>query len=128
MKIITAVLLLLSAFGVRAEWDRVVTSVSGRTFYLDLSTIKKTAIGYRVWELANYAKPNEVGAFSHKALMEFDCSEERSRSIQLSGFSEPMGEGAVGDITTSPNQWSYVVPQSVDETLLKTVCSRKNSR
>jgi hypothetical protein len=127
MRTITAVLLLLSAFGVRAEWDRVGTSVSGNTFYLDFSTIKKTAVGYRVWELVNFTE-REYGAYSSKTLWEYDCNEERLRSLQTSELSEPMGEGAVVDGKTSPSQWHYVEPQSAGETLLKIVCSRKNRR
>jgi hypothetical protein len=127
MKIITAVLLLLSAFGVQAEWVFFTKNVSGSTYYVDFSTIKKTAVGYRVWELVNYAK-RKNGIYSLENLIEYDCSEERSRFLKTSYFSEPMGEGTIVLIDSSPAPWSYVSPQSASETLLKAVCSRVNSR
>ncbi len=95
--------------------------MAGRVFYLDFSTIKKTAIGYRVWRLSNYANIND-GIYSSKSLTEYDCNEESYRVLQLIGFSKPMGEGALMANMDSPQPWNYVIPGSVADDLLKTVC------
>jgi hypothetical protein len=124
---VIAVFLLLTTFGVQAEWELFSQGTDGTKHYLDFSTIKKTANGYRVWDLVEYPKPRN-GIWSMRGLDEFDCAEERYRSLQVDNFSGPMGRGERISGLTIPDQWTYIPPGSVAAGKLSYICSQAKKR
>jgi hypothetical protein len=125
-KTITLIAAVIS-FSAQAEWSYVGTSSNGSlTAYMDFSTLRKTANGYRVWDLHDYkAPPKMTGALSMSGLNEYDCKQERSRILQETHYSGPMGRGEVLRTISGPSDWSYVIPGSVGESSMEIVCGRK---
>jgi len=65
------------------------------------------------------AKPNKWGAtWDRVFLQEFDCCGGLSRFLQMTFFTG----GEVNEASNDPREWSYVEPDSVDETVLNYVC------
>lgn len=121
------IVLLLAVFSqpVWAAW--VAVGGSDRLdHYVDPLTLRGTSNGRRMWVLVNSKSPRMLeggGRFlSMKALVEFDCSGERSRSLQISFHSGLDGSGTMIDSTSSPGQWEFVSPGTAEVTYLETAC------
>ena len=99
-------------------------NMEGNTFYVDFDRIRKhDGYVYR-WELGDYLKPTERGYLSGKAYIQGDCKLFRVKYLSASFHKEPMG-GGTGEIENPENpKWNYLSPDSVEESILKTVCSR----
>lgn len=121
-KMTIAALAMAISFGAQAEWTKVTESTDGNTHYLDFATIKKTQHGYRVWVMQDYQTKGKNGDLSAAGLQEFDCKDERSRVLQVRYFYGHIGEGGISSSEDDLTQWSYPMPGSIAETLLKAVC------
>ena len=64
----------------------------------------------------------EVGYFSQKTLVEYDCVERKARGLSLSLHAEHMGEGKMIYEDASPREWSPVPAQSMTESLWNIAC------
>jgi len=53
---------------------------------------------------------------------EYDCKEERTRTLSISVHSGNMGEGEVIGTTTKPGYWRPVPPDTLVETLRGFAC------
>jgi hypothetical protein len=107
-----------------AEWTKVGTSVRGDNFYVDFERIRKHGGYVYFWELSDYLKPNKDGILSHKIYSEVDCKLFRFKTLSYSFHDDPMGRGT-GEVSSSIlKDWMYPSPDSVNEKLLKSVCSR----
>jgi hypothetical protein len=117
---------LLLALPAHADWVAIANNEDA-TQYVDLSTVKKTGPTRRVWVLLDYVKPHALagsaGYLSIKSLDEYACVDERTRTLQSSAFSGQMGSGKPL-ASEGAGEWSYVLPESNGETLMKRVCSR----
>ena len=108
-----------------AGWTKLGTSVDGTTIYVDLERIRKHD-GYNYyWRLFDYLKPLH-GDLSSKAYNQGDCKLFRIKRLSYSFHKEPMGLGTadVQEPTKKNQAWKYPHPNSVDERILKSVCSR----
>ena len=124
MKKIITTLLVVFALTAQAEWTFVGDNPEGDRYFLDLSTIKKSANGHRAWEMADEARGRN-GTLSIRRLTEYDCRNERSRVLQQSQHSGHMGSGEVVHSSSSPASWRYVSPGSVGEWFFDAVCHQK---
>lgn len=82
-----------------AEWTLVAES-SDASVYLDYSTIKRFQGTVRVWELFDNPKgakspDGKLLYKSSKTLEEFDCSSDRSKTIQFLWYSSVMAMGEI---------------------------------
>ena len=78
------------------------------------------------WDLTDYLKPNKWGDLSAKIYNQGDCKLFRYKFLSFSFHKEPMGGGS-GDVQEPEKKyqgWQYPPPDSVEETLLKSACSR----
>lgn len=127
MKTRAALLLLLFATGMaQAEWKRVGAAVD-RAVYINPSSIRKTADGYKAWFLEDYLKRQYSGSgalLSSKALFEYDCDGEQSRLLSTADYSEPMGAGEPVGTDLGSGRWHPVVPDSIGEAKMKAVCPK----
>ena len=62
---------------------------------------------------------------SASSQLEFDCAEEKVRSLALNTFSGQMGSGEVNFTGNHTLQWTAVAPQSIGEELWKIACGKK---
>jgi hypothetical protein len=106
-----------------AEWVKVV-DLDKATFYLDPTTIRKDGYLRRVWTVQDLKERYQTGELSRRILKEYDCKNERSRSIVLSLHAGPMVTGNLVDSTDSPSDWSAIPPQTPGSAILKIVCAK----
>ena len=107
-----------------AEWTKVSESVSGNTFYVDFERIRKHGGYVYFWMLGDHLKPSKHGILSIKYYRQGDCKLFRVKPLSYVFHKQPMGRDT-GDSKNRKNpEWKYPSPNSVDEELLKLVCSR----
>jgi hypothetical protein len=123
MRILMMAVLLLVAMPVAAQnWVKVDEN-DVFTLYIDPSTIRINGNLRRVWTLNDFKRPDPGGQVSQRALLEYDCKEERSRVLAWSAHSESMLGGKILYSKDEPGQWRYVAPGSVADVTLKIVCA-----
>ena len=105
-----------------AEWTEVGQSVDGDTYYVDFERIRKVDGYVYYWSVVNLPEPDQTGNFSYKVYFQGDCKLFRHKWMHFTAHKELMGEG-VGPDATLPDKWQYPPPNSVNESLLNTVCS-----
>ena len=123
MKKLAMVLMLLSS-PAWAGWKAVGEEETG-TSYADPATIVKTGSVVKMWSLLDYKafqRMVEVGYFSQKSLVEYDCKEKQARGLAVKLHAEPMGEGKVIYEDDSPHEWEALVPDTMGEVLWKFAC------
>lgn len=108
-----------------AEWVPVVETEDGRSaYYMDMSTVQRSGSLRRVWVVMNLETPEPSGIKSYKALEEYDCSERKSRPLQVQGYAGPMGSGsAIGPFSGAMN-WLYHGPESIGLAMTQAVCRK----
>ena len=65
---------------------------------------------------------SQVGYFSQKSHVEYDCAGRRMRGLHTALHAEHMGAGAVIYEDDSAHEWESIVPDSLSETLWKVAC------
>ena len=79
------------------------------------------------WELVDYLKPDKFGDFSAKLFYESDCNiPQKRRLLSDLYYTQAMGEGSTSTSSNKPSDWSYMVPDSIDQTILNSVCAYAN--
>lgn len=119
-----AVVLLLVSSPAWAGWKSIGEDDTG-TSYADSATIVRQGNIARMWSLLDYKafqRMVEVGYFSQKTEIEYDCREGRFRGLSLSLHAEKMGAGKVIYEDTSAHEWEPVPPGTVTEVLWKVAC------
>lgn len=122
-KAILTMLLAVVSGGAMAEWVKV-SENDAAFFYIDPATIRRNGDFRRVWEMRNMKKIDKDGVMSVRALMEYDCKEERSRILSISHHSEPVLGGKMLLSGDDPSTWRYVAPGTVFEDTFKIVCAK----
>lgn len=119
-----AICLLLLSGSAWADWKNVAEDELGVT-YVDLTTAMKRGTTTAMWSVLDYKsfqRMVEVGYFSQKTLVEYDCAGRKSRGVHLSLHAEHMGQGKVVYSDESPHEWESVPPGTLGEKLWKMVC------
>ncbi len=107
-----------------AEWTKVSTSISGVTFYVDFTRIKKHGGYVYYWRLKNLSEPDEWGDLSSLVYEKVDCELLKSKRLSLTYHTQLNAKGTPSTIDNQPDKdWNYANPGSSFETILKTVCS-----
>ena len=129
-KILKPLLLINLSFATliaHAQWNQV-TDGEQLIAYVDYATVKKINTYVRVWVLYDYKVPKVIAGNTNasvKTLQEYDCKEDRSRSLSSAFYMGQMGSGIVNHTNDIPTNWSYIAPNTVDFALLKNMCKRK---
>lgn len=103
---------------------RFAASTSSNWFVLTKS-IRQEGGFRRAWVMFGENQPNpQTGHLSARALIQFDCVNERSRLAEVTFFSGSFG---IGEILGShrDDTWSYVAPGTANSTVMTYVCNRK---
>ncbi len=101
------------------EWDYVNSTPDGRDYYVNRK-IKFAHNSHRVWIKITCSNDTNMPTEALD-LAEFDCVDGRCRVIQSVEYyrdGHTMG-------SDEPGKWSYVVPETVFETIMKRVCASK---
>ena len=116
-----------------AEWVEVSSDNTDTIYYANPTTIRKAGNMVKIWELYDLktAQKSSEGTsyLSMKMQSEYDCKEERQRTLFISHYSKNMGRGeAVFSFSytdSNINSWTPVSPGSVGEGLWKFACGKK---
>ena len=123
MKKLFLVCLMMLTGSAWAEWVRYAESEEA-TFYFDPATIRKEGNMRRVWAIQDLRKPDKGGEMSVRVRNEYDCKNERSRTLGLSTHSEPMAGGTVLVTAGEASPWREVPPNTPSEIMFKIVCAK----
>ena len=107
-----------------AEWTRLGESVDGTTFYVDYERIRKHGGYVYFWMLGDYLKPTKFENFSSKRYQQGDCKLFRLKFLSYVHHKQPMGRDTGDSYSPKNPEWIYPPPNSIDEYILKSVCSR----
>ena len=121
---LASILCLLSSAPAWAGWKSVAED-NAASVYADPTTVVRNGSTAKLWSLLDYKdfqRMVEVGYFSQKTLVEYDCDQRRARDLTLSLHAEHMGEGKMIYEDTSPREWSPVQAQSITEALWTIAC------
>jgi len=122
-EIVVAALLCL-ATPACAAWTSVGEEPRGTT-YADSATIEKRGSTAKMWSILDhktFQRMVEVGYYSQKSLVEYDCADKRLRSLHVALHAERMGAGPVIYEDDSAHEWESVSPGSMQEALWKVAC------
>ena len=124
------ILLLLNSEPVYAEWESFGISEPGKgTAYIDRTTIRREGNLVKMRQLLNFdtAITQDDGK-TYRSIVgqyEYDCAEERWRSLALTSFSGPMGEGKM--VWDSPDalKWEPIPPRSLAQRVWVFLCGNQ---
>jgi hypothetical protein len=98
------------------------------TVYFDPDTLRRKGDVVKWWELYDYKVTQTVSGnsfLSIKAQNEYDCAEERIRTLAMSEFSGNMGTGTVIYTSSDVGKWAPVQPASLGQTMWEGACAKK---
>jgi Surface-adhesin protein E len=127
-RLILITLLVLSSGPAYAEWVWIGDSASGTTTYADPDTIRHKGELVKMWHLFDRktVETYQGGSFlSIKAQSEYDCAEERERSLAVMYHSGNMGSGKVVYINSNEGNWTPVPPGSTVQAMWKFACGKQ---
>lgn len=108
-----------------ADWVLITLSNGGDEIYIDEESIKHNSKNtIKVWEKhvpegSTFEKPfNSKKVTQLLICREYDCDQGRKRKLQSNFYFE---DGSKQEFQ-SPDEWSYVIPDSVADEIIKYLC------
>ncbi len=98
------------------------------TIYADLSTIRRVANKVTMWEVGDFKMANKSGGksfISMRKQQEYDCKENKIRTLHITLYSDNMGRGEAIHTGNKPRDWEPVAPNSYGDFLLRTACGAR---
>ena len=129
-RLLLGLMLLVTATAASAEWTRIASGGNGELIeYVDRATIRRNGNLVKMWDLADH-KTIQKGAagesyLSSKSQQEYECKEEKVRTLAFTWFDEQMGNGkVVYSVGNARGEWSPIEPESMGEALWKIACGK----
>jgi hypothetical protein len=112
--------------GAHAEWVLLGRNDAYRV-YLDQQLIQRSAGFAQLWQLMDFSSAQWLDERtvigSIKSLVEYDCSEPRSRMLASQAFSEQMEAGRlVSDERIAEPKWEPIGPNSASDQIRQLAC------
>jgi hypothetical protein len=128
------VALLLPSFGQElyaaenAEWIALGRNENFRA-YMDQRSVRKNGDLAQVYQLTDFVTAQWVDGGtvigSIRALVEYDCTRSRTRTLALEAYSEQMGEGRLVASERNPDaEWEDTAPSGTGESVWQLVCGK----
>jgi hypothetical protein len=97
--------------------------------YLDQRSVQKNGDFTRVYQLTDFVTAQWVDGGtvigSIKALVEYDCTQPKARTLALEAYSEQMGEGRLVANERNPDaEWEDAAPGGTGESVWRLVCGK----
>ena len=113
-----------------AAWVQVGVADDGMVVYADPATIRKSGSDVKMWVLLDYktAEKDDSGKpyLSAKLLHDYDCKDERGRTVYYSFHSGHMGAGKlVYSEVRANSEWRPARRAIIGEALWEFACGRK---
>lgn len=117
--------LMFAAFSAWGQWVMVIETRDGK-YYIDPSSVRKDGAMRKFWGIKDLSQPTSDGLASLRYRNEYDCKEERYRSLSISSHSEPMGNGRAffTNDFEKPDSWKQIPPNTDIAVIMKTVCAK----
>lgn len=125
LMLLGVLIIMISDGSAFAGWEAVAVSDTGMTVYIDRTTIQRDTYVVTMSVLHDYSVPERLssGSFlSFTARQQYDCGEQRSRTLGAVVFTEHMGNGAVLYSGLGDDTWQAVTPMSINHALWQAVC------
>jgi hypothetical protein len=133
MRVFLAFVLLTGAAPVWAEWVKIQSGNTGFfslsddiVYYIDPTTITRDGNFRRVWEIHDLSDKGSQGERSVLASVEYDCADNRMRTLKATGKSQKMARGEIIPLRQVFDEWTTLRPGKDDEMffrILKAVCA-----
>ena len=127
-RLLLGLMLPVTAGAASAEWTSVGASAE-YIAYVDKGTIRRNGNFVKMWDMSDYKTVQTVAGdsfLSTKRQSEYDCKEEKIRTLAFTWFSGQMGNGKVVYNTSETSiKWDPIAPGSAGETLWKIACGKK---
>ena len=134
-RLLLGLMLLATATAASAEWTRV-DSNDELIAYVDRATIRRNGNLVKMWDLKDNKTVEKSAAAgggfsfsslppSEKAQQEYDCKEEKSRTLAFTWFGGQMGSGKVVFTDSDPGKWRPIEPGTIGATVWKIACGKK---
>lgn len=117
-----ALLLLVASHSALADWSRVGSDTSTTT-YVDRGAREKGDGTIKMWSLVDhkdFQRMVEVGFYSQKFYVEYDCQGKRARGLAQSFHAERMGAGKTIYSDDTAQEWRSM--PSEEDALLRAAC------
>lgn len=118
--VLAAIALTFSA-SVAAEWLKV-GQTENYDLFIDPDTISSDGDLRKSWEIRNLKMQSRAGE-SDQYRMEYDCKEEKSRTLYWSVHSGHFALGELTKLGLETSYWNPIRRYTIDWDLLKLVCS-----
>ena len=124
-KLLLLLFLAMISFNSYGEWTKAGEAMNGATMYVDFKRVKKQGGFVYFWSILDYSKPTKYGDLSSKVYKQVDCELFRYKYLTDSYYKESMAEGEITSSSNEPDkEWNYPPPESLNELVLKSVCSQ----
>lgn len=128
-KMLLALLLATVTVTAHAEWTRIEHPSKEFALYVEHDTLEKPGPdSAKLWHLLDYATPQSLDGrayLSIKARDEYDCSRGMRRDLMHLWHSEKMADGTMLKAAYKPGSWTAPAAGSIEEVLMRVVCSKK---
>lgn len=130
-RIVLLLLILSCSVGLaHAEWEELMTgpTFGGTTVYGDPTThrIDKKSGLVKMWLLYDYKTAqidkHQVPYMSKRIQQQYDCQEERARTLTQTLFDGNMASGNVVSLDSTETRWRPVAPDTIGKYLWRLAC------
>ena len=106
-----------------ADWEAVDENFLA-VVYIDPNKVRASSVYPQAWHLIDLRERAKTGAMSRLALMEYDCHDQRRRTLAFASKSEAMGEGTTLFTSAVSTPWKPVSGDTVAEKVLGMLCGQ----
>lgn len=103
-------------------WSYIDTNARGDEDFIDHSTIRRDGDLVTLWQKTNYKRPTQFGDRSIRVQHQYDCRNERSRILVITGFTGPDLTGDITGSETTPTAWKPAQTGNVLAAKLRSAC------
>lgn len=106
-----------------AEWEAVDENFLA-VVYIDPDKVRASSVYPQAWHLIDLRERAKTGAKSRLALMEYDCHDQRRRTLAFASKSEAMGEGKTLFTSAVATPWKAVAADTVEHKVMLMLCEQ----
>jgi len=106
-----------------ADWEAVDDNYLA-VVYIDPDKIRASSVFPQAWHLIDLRQRAKTGAMSRLALMEYDCHDQRRRTLAFASKAEPMGEGKTLVTSATATPWKAVLADTVEHKVMLMLCGQ----
>ena len=106
-----------------ADWEAIDENFLA-VVYIDPDKVRASSVYPQAWHLIDLRERAKTGAMSRLALMEYDCHDQRRRTLAVASKSEAMGEGKTLFTSAVSTPWKPVSGDTVAEKVLGMLCGQ----